>query len=158
MKATNESANRARSFRVRPVLVGCAIVLVVLILPNALTGRHLVQQLFLLGPIVSIASGWFFLLKDRSPNQTWRNVIALVTSLYLMISIPVFFIESSQMRWLGGHQMLSMYVWPWVQWGYALVIGGVAGTFFGRGRARVAFATGAILLLILRLGMGIWVY
>ena len=116
------------------------------------------QQLFLLGPIVSIASGWFFLLKDRSPNQTWRNVIALVTSLYLMISIPVFFIESSQMRWLGGHQMLSMYVWPWVQWGYALVIGGVAGTFFGRGRARVAFATGAILLLILRLGMGIWVY
>ena len=102
---------------------------------------------------------WLVLsIEGWGPNQTWRNVIALVASLYLTISIPVFFFESSQMRWLGRHHMLSMYAWPWAQWGYALVLGGVVGSFFGRGRARVAFATGAILLLILRLGMGIWVY
>jgi len=58
------------------------------------------------------------------------------------------------------HHTFEMYVWPWVHWGYQgylPVLLGVAGSFAGRGRARIAFVVGSILLLVLRESMGTWV-
>ncbi|MFY9844393.1 MAG: hypothetical protein WAK23_14880 [Terriglobales bacterium] len=65
------------------------------------------------------------------------------------------------MRWLmrhPWHQWLSMYVRPWVHWGYTFVFLSVICSFLGRGRARIAFVVGSVLLLMLRFAMGIWVY
>jgi hypothetical protein len=159
MNSASQSISREKWFRVRPqFLLGCAIFLLVLILPDAVHGRRIVQRLLLLVASLAIAWGWFFLWKCREPNQTWRVVIALVASLYLTISPPIFFFESAQMRWMGKHHLISLYAWPWAHWGYLLVLFGVGGSFFGRGRARLAFAIGATLLLVLRLSMGVWVW
>ncbi len=130
----------------------------VLILPNAIDGRKVVQRLLLVVASLAIASGWFFVWKYREPNQTWRAVIALMASLYLTISPPIFFFESAPMRWMGKHYLIAMYAWPWAHWGYVLVFFGVAGSFLGRGRARLAFTTGATLLMVLWLSMGVWVW
>ncbi len=159
MNSTSHSIDRERLFRVRPrFLLGCAISLLVLILPGAVHGRKIVQRLVLVVASLAIACGWVFLWKYREPSQAWRAVIALVASLYLTISPPIFFFESAPMRWMGRHPLISLYAWPWAHWGYLLVLFGVAGSFFGRGRARVAFVVGATLLLVLRLSMGIWVW
>jgi len=141
--------------------MACAAFIVVLVLPDAIRGRHVIQRLVLLLASLAVLSGWFFLLKYREPNRTWRAVVAAVTSVYLTASLPVFLFELSQIRWLMHHHMLSMYVRPWVHWGYQgylPVLWGVAGSFFGRSWARIAFLVGSILLLILRASMGTWVF
>ena len=56
------------------------------------------------------------------------------------------------------HPVLSMYARPWVHWGYLFIYLGVVGSFLGRGRARIAFVVGSILLLILRESMGAWLF
>jgi len=160
----NTDVNRRNLFHVRiRFLLGCVVVLIVFFLPDAIRGSHGVQRAVLLIAGVSIFSGWFFLLKYREPNSTWRALIALLASVYLTASIPVFLFELSQIRWLMRHplhHMFEIYVWPWVRWGhqgYIPVLLGVAGSFLGRGPARVAFVAGSVLLLALRASMGTWV-
>ena len=156
--------NRKSSFRVRPgFLLACATFLGVVALPGVVSDSYSLKRLFLLVAALAVASGWFFLLRDREPNPAWRALIALVTSVYLTVSLPVFLFEMAQIKWLmrnPWNRAFSFYVWPWVHWGYngvILVFLGVAGSFLGRGRARIAFLVGSILLLILRGATSTWI-
>ncbi|HZR63971.1 MAG TPA: hypothetical protein VFA85_02430 [Terriglobales bacterium] len=136
----------------------------VITLPGVVHGNHILKRVFLLLACLALVSGWFFLLKDREPNSLWRASITLLTSVYLTASLPVFFFELSQMRWLmrdSMHRVFSAYAWLWVHWGshgFLQVFLGVVGSFFGRGRARIAFLTGSVLLMILWAAMGTWGY
>ena len=162
MHPESMASNRQSPVRARPkFLLGCAIALVVIFLPAAISGRRLVQQSFLLSAAVAITSGWFLFLQYPEPNSRWRGAVAVLASVYLTASIPVFLFESAQIRWLMGHPLREHYVHLWVHQGsqgYLPTLLGVVGSFFGRGRARVAFVVGSILLLILRLSMGAWVF
>lgn len=145
--------------RVRPTfLAGCATVVVVLILPDALIGRPLLQKASLVIASLAIIFGWYFLVALHDAHPSWRKWIATVTTIYLTLSVPVFFFEMSQMRWFMHHPLLSKYAGPWVHWGFIMVCLGVVGSFFGSGRARIALVAGSVLLLVLRLSMGVWVY
>lgn len=159
--ATPAGIDRKKLFRVRPIfLVACAAFLAVISLPDVVHGSHVLKRVFLLMASLALVSGWFFLLRDREPNSAWRAVIALTTSVYLTVSVPVFLFEMSQIKWLMRHPMnrvFAIYVWPWVHWGFLLVLLGVVGSFFGRGRARIAFFVGSILLTILWAATGTWV-
>jgi hypothetical protein len=109
---------------------------------------------------VAVILGWVFFVTDRETKMTWRSVIAMIASIYLIVSIPVFWIETHVrllMRY-PWHRWLSMYVEPWVHWGIFLILSSIICSFLGRGRARIAFVTGAALLLVLRLAMGTWFY
>lgn len=147
---------------VRPkFLAGCVAVLMVLILPDAVAQSHVLKRVVLLLAALAILAGWLLLLKDGGPKTTWRAQIALVGSVYLVVSLPVFLFEMSQIKWLmrhPWHQWLSMYVRPWAHWGYTFVLLSVICSFLGRGRARIAFVTGSVLLLMLRFATGTWVY
>jgi len=107
----------------------------------------------------AILAGWVLLIKDPGP-KTWRAPIALIGSVYLLASLPVFFLELSPVRWLWRHpwnSWFAMYVGPWVHWGYILVYLSVICSFLGRGRARIAFVTGSVSLMVLREAMGTWI-
>ncbi|HTA23392.1 MAG TPA: hypothetical protein VK763_07650 [Terriglobales bacterium] len=163
MKSMNAAIDRS-NLRVRPNFVfACVVFLLVFFLPDIISGKHGLQKILLLLASVSIAVGWFFLLKPREPNSKLRALVALASSVYLTASLPAFLFELSQIKWLMRHPLhhtFEMYVWPWVHWGYhgyVPVLLGVAGSFAGRGRARTAFVVGSILLLILRESMGTWV-
>jgi hypothetical protein len=159
MDTVNPSINRKTLFHVRPAFIlACAALLGAIILPDALNGRHAAQRSVLLLASLAVALGWYFLLRYREPTRTWRALIALVTSAYLTASLPVFLFELSQIRWLMRHPWPSMYVMPWVRWGYLLVLWGVVGSLVGRGRARIAFVVAGVLLMILRASMGTWVF
>lgn len=153
--------DRKSLFRVRPIfLIACAAFLAVITLPGVVHGSHILKRVFLLLATLALLSGWFFLLRDREPNSTWRALIALITSVYLTVSVPVFLFEMSQIKWLMRHPMnrvFAIYVWPWVHWGVLLVLLGVVGSFFGRGRARIAFLVGSVSLMILWAATGTWV-
>jgi hypothetical protein len=164
MKSENPATDRSDLFGVRPIFVlVCVVCLLVFFLPDAISGRHGVQKVLLLLASFAIASGWFFLVRHLEPNSTLRTLVALTTSVYLTASLPAFLFELSQIKWLMRHPLhhtFEMYVWPWVHWGYQgylPVLLGVAGSFAGRGRARIAFVVGSILLLVLRESMGTWV-
>ena len=89
------------------------------------------------------------------------SLIALAAAIYLVVSLPVFFFELSQIRWLMLHPMrswISVYVRPWVHWGFTLIFFGIVGSFLARGRARIALVIGSVLLLDLRLAMGTFTY
>jgi hypothetical protein len=157
--------NRTHRFRVRgSLLIGGAFVLCVAFLPGIVSGSYILKRAFLISASAAIATGWFFLFKDHEPNSTWRVWLAGITSVYLTVCLPAFLFEMSQIKWLmlhPMHRLFSMYVSPWVHFGFQgllFVAGGVLGSLFGRGRARVAFLVGATLLLILRIAIGDWVY
>ncbi len=165
MTLMNPAVDRKKLFHVRPLfLLGCVAFLVVLILPDAIRGRDGVRHSLLLFATLAIVMGWFFLMKYHEPNTKWRALVALLTSIYVTASVPVFLFELSPTRWLvrhPHHYTFEMYSWPWVHGGYQGFVPlflGVVGCFFGSGRARVAFVTGGILLLVLRASMGTWVY
>ncbi len=162
MNSMNQVANHKSLFYVRPKFVACcAAVVATLILPDAIAQSHILKRVVLLLAALAILAGWLFLLEDRGPKTTWRGLIALVTSVYLVASLPVFLFEMSQVKWLmrhPWHYWLSMYVRPWVHWGYIFVFLSVTCSFLGRGRARIAFVTGSVLLLVLRFATGIWVF
>jgi hypothetical protein len=149
-------------FRVRPrFLAGCAAVVVVLVLPALIAHSRILEQAVLALAALAIIAGWFFLIRDPSPKTTWRAVIALITAVYLVASLPAFFFELSPMRWFGRHpwhSWLSMYARPWVHWGHILVFLSIICSFLGRGRARIAFVTGSVLLMVLREAHPIWLY
>ncbi|MGA9495287.1 MAG: hypothetical protein WA718_11220 [Terriglobales bacterium] len=162
MKSMDQVQERKLLLGVRPkFLAGCAAVVAVLILPDTIAQLHILKRVVLILAALAILAGWLLLLKDGGPKTTWRALTALVGSVYLVVSLPVFLFEMSQMRWLmrhPWHQWLSMYVRPWVHWGYTFVFLSVICSFLGRGRARIAFVVGSVLLLMLRFAMGIWVY
>jgi hypothetical protein len=161
-KSVGEAQEQTRLFRVRPkFLAGCAAVVAVLILPDAIAQSRVRMLVVLLLAALSILAGWVLLLKDREPNTAWRALMAIVAAVYLVLSLPVFLFEMSQIKWLmrhPWHYWISMYVRPWVHWGYIFVFLSVIGSFLGRGRARIAFVTGSVLLMVLRFAMGIWVF
>jgi uncharacterized membrane protein len=146
----------------RGLLLALVVFLAVFLLPAAIRQAH-VQRLLLAFAALAIAVGWFSLIKYREQNSAWRSAIALVSSVYLTASLPVFVFELSQVKWLmlnPHHSLFSAYTRLWLRWGYQgylFVLLGTAGSFFGRGRARAAFLIGSIALLILRASMGVWI-
>ena len=160
MNSTNQIVSQQSCFRVRPrFLAGCAAVLVVLILPGLIAHSHLERAVLVLAAL-AILAGWFLLLRDPGPKTTWRTLITLITSVYLVASLPVFFFELSPVRWLWRHPWSSwfaIYVGPWVHWGYIFVYLSAICSFLGRGRARIAFVIGSVLLVVLREAMGTWI-
>ena len=124
------------------------------------TSRIAKDVLLFLGAL-SVAVGWFYRFKSPANNLLWRSAIAFVTAAYLVLVIPVYYFELNQWRWfLGSHPWVSMYAEPWARWRWSQVSVylGVAGSFAGRGRSRIAFVVGATLLMILWESMGQWVY
>ena len=162
MNSTNQVVGQEPWFRVRPkFLAACAAVIAVLILPDVIAHSYIIERAVLLFAALAILAGWFLLLKDPWPKANWRAVIMLLTSVYLVASLPVFLFELSPWRWFvrhPWHSRFSMYAMPWVHWGYIFVFLSVMCSFLGRGRARIAFVTGSVLLMALREAMGTWVY
>jgi hypothetical protein len=161
MSPQTQFLSQGNYLRVRPwFLAGCVAFLVMLILPGVIRDSHASQRVLLFLAAVAILSGWIMLLVDK-PRMTWRTVTAMIASVYLVASLPVFIFEMSQLKWFmryPHHYLLSMYVRPWVHWGYILIPLGVICSFLGRGRARVAFVTGAALLMVIWVAVGIWVF
>jgi hypothetical protein len=162
MDSTEQLGGQESWFRVRPKFIaGCAAVVAVLILPDVIARSRILQQVVLLLAALAILAGWFLLVKDSGPKTTWRSVMALISSVYLVVSLPVFFFELSPWRWFvrhPWHSWFSMYARPWVHWGYLFVCLSVVCSFLGRGRARTAFVTGSVLLMVLRLAAVTWVF
>jgi hypothetical protein len=148
--------NRKGLLHVRPIFFfASGVFLAVVTLPDVVRGSHTLRRICLWSAALLILLGWYFLVKDRTPNSAWRKLIALITSVYLTVSLPVFLFEMSQMKWFMRHPMhhaFALYVRPWVHWGYGGILPvflGVVGSFFGRGRARVAFLFASTLQMIL---------
>jgi hypothetical protein len=162
MNSTDQIVGQESWFRVRPrFLAGCAAVVFVLILPDLIAHSHILEQGVLASAALAILAGWFFLIRDPRPKTTWRTLIALLMSVYLVASLPVFLFELSPWRWFvrhPWHSWLSMYAMPWVHWGYIFVFLSVICSFLGRGRARIALVTGSVLLMVLREATGTWVF
>jgi len=156
MTSASPPMERKGRFHVRPgFLLGCAIFLMVFFLPGALWNKLYAQRALFALATVAILSGWFFVLLSPESNSRWRSVIALVASIYLTISLPAFAYELSPFYWWLHHRAPLFYIWPFVHWGYALTLLGLIGSFFGRGRARIAFVIASTVLVIIRLA-GIW--
>lgn len=146
--------------QVRPLLLlTCSAAILVILLPGEVRGHRTAQWLILIFANSAILLGWFFYLTDREWNSKWRKFVALATGLYLIASIPAFFFEFSPVKWfMRNHQWSSLYVRPWVHWGFVLVYLGCVGSFFGRGRGRIAFAVASVLLIILWESMARWIF
>jgi hypothetical protein len=162
MNSVNQLQVRDNWWRVRPrFLLTCAVCLLVLILPGLAGKRLFVQRAYLTFASLAILSAWLFLLKSDETRSKWRSIIALVACLYLTVSIPIFLYELSDIRWRIRHPLpqvlISTYVWPWVHWGYLLLLFGLTGSFFAQGRVRIALVTASVLLLALRASMGTWI-
>lgn len=160
MNSASSGIDRGKQlFRVRPnFILACIAVLAVLGAPGAIRGSLPTQRLVLLFAGVSIASGWFFRFRDRTPNGTWRASIALVTSIYLTTSIPAYCLAFfASVWWVFQHHTFWIFLGPWATWGHVLAYFGVAGSFFGRGRARIAFVVGSTLLMVLMESTGKWI-
>lgn len=155
---TMEAVSPDGRFRVRPsVLIGCALLFAVVVLPILFSHKYYAQMSLLLAASLCVISGWFALVRYRELDATWRGWIALLTSVYLTVSLPGFFIEFSPMMWFIRTHWAQIYVRPWIHWGFIYVYLSVAGSFLGRGRARIAFVLASVLLLILWESMGRWV-
>jgi hypothetical protein len=148
---------RQGRFHARPAfLFGCAIFLLVFFIPGIVAHKAHAQRVLLGLAIVAIISGWFFLLTHRESNSRWRSAVALAASIYLTMSLPAFAYELSSFNWLLHHHAPLLYIWPFVHWGYLLALFGLLGSFFGRGRARIAFVIASTVLMIIRLA-DIWI-
>jgi hypothetical protein len=140
MNVTNAAISKKGFFGLRPVLLlWCAVGLIVFFLPNVIRGKYLLQCTILLIASMSVISGWLLLFTRGKPNNLWREIVVLITSVFLTSSIPVFLFELSQIRWLMRHplhQVFSTYAWMWVKSpynGYSLVLLNVFGSLLGRG-------------------------
>jgi hypothetical protein len=151
--------SRDGSLRVRPeILIGCALVFSAVIFPGLFSHHYYAQMGLLLVSSVCVISGWFVLVICREFDATFRGWVALFTSVYLTASIPAFFIEFSPITWFMHAHWASLYVRPWVHWGFIYVYLSVLGSFLGRGRARIVFVLASVLLLVLWGSMGPWIY
>lgn len=162
MNTVNAAVPQKSHFTVRPrFLAGCAAVLAVLFLPDLVAESYAAKVLVLLLATAFILAGCLLLLGEHEQTYSWRSLISLIAAVYLVISLPVFLFEISQIRWLmrhPWHHWFSLYVRPWVHWGYLFICLSIIGSLLGRGRARIAFVTGSLLLLVLRGATGTWVY
>ena len=159
MRYLMSAADRQGQFRVRPVVViSCALLFAAIILPIPFSHKYNAQMGLLLTACVCVLAGWFFLAWYREFDTTWRGWIAMATAVYLTVSLPGFFIEFSPITWFMHAHWASLYVRPWVHWGFIYVYISVAASFLGRGRARIAFVLASVLLMILWESMGRWIY
>lgn len=163
MNSMNRTLGGKGLFHVRPgLLLLCAAFVLLVVsslgaLPDLIRGSLFAQGAILLVASAAIAVGWFCTAKYPEPNGTWRASIALITSVYLAVSIPAYFLAVfSTLGWLLHHHVFWAFLRPWARWGYVMVYMAFAGSFFGRGRARIAFVLGATLLLILWESTGKW--
>lgn len=161
--AMNRTLGQKGLFHVRPdLLLLCAAFVLLAVsslggLPDLIRRSLFAQGAILLAASAAIAVGWFCTAKYSEPNSAWRASIALITSVYLTVSIPAYFLAVfSTLGWLLHHHVLWAFLRPWARWGYVTVYMAFAGSFFGRGRARIAFVLGATLLLILWESTGRW--
>jgi hypothetical protein len=121
MKAMVAVGSDGRS-RVRPaVLIGCALLFAVVVLPIFFSHRYYAQMCLLMAACLCVISGWFVLVIYRELDTTWRGRVALFTSVYLTASIPGFFIEFSRITWFMHAHWASLYVRPWVHWGFIYI-------------------------------------
>jgi len=152
---------REHPFRIRPIFIATSLVgVAVLITPHLVAQSYLLKRAVLFLASLSTIAGWFFMLRETG-KFTLRQLPELIAAIYLLISLPVFLFEISQVRWLAlhpWHNWFSMYVRPWVHWGYFLILVSVICSLLGRGKARVAFVAGSLLLMVLRFATGSWVY
>jgi len=153
MSSASQLAQGGNWYQVRPrFLAGCAAVLFILILPDAIKSAHLQRPVLLLGSL-AIVLGWF-LWKPRESIPMGRSVIALAASLYVTLFAPVVFLMFFLHQPWRYHALLVLrYAPSWHDWSLVLACLCVAGSFFGRGRARIAFVVGSTLLLVLQLSM-----
>jgi multisubunit Na+/H+ antiporter MnhG subunit len=160
MEATSLAKDRERLFRVRPaVLLACFGILLVMLLPDAMREHRSAKWLLLTFGSLAVILGWFFYIRHHENNSKWREFIALITAVYLTASIPAYYFEFFPIKWLmRGPHWSALYVRPWVHWAFIFVYLSVAGSLLGRGRARIAFTTGSILLLILWEAMPRWIW
>jgi len=162
MNSTSQLVGQEAWFRARPkFLVGCAAVVAVLFLPEVIAHSRIVKEAVLLLAVLAILIGWWLLLRDSGSKTNWRTVTAFIASVYLVASLPVFIFELSQAKWFiqhPWHSLFSMYALPWIRWGYIFIYLSVICSLLGRGRARIAFVTGSVLLMVLRQAMGTWVF
>jgi energy-converting hydrogenase Eha subunit A len=162
MNSDNQVRSGPGLFSLRPRFVAaCAAFILILVLPWEIRNSLALQRGFLIAAAMAILVGWVLLLMDRPQRASWRTMAAAITSVYLVASLPVFVFEMSQDRWFMRHPWhwwFEIYARPWVHWGYIFVYLSVIGSFLGRGRSRVAFVTGALLLMVVWEAMGIWVY
>jgi hypothetical protein len=153
------AVDRGGNLRVRlAVLIGCGILLAVVTLPMVFAHRYYAQMGLLFVSSICIISGWLLLVSYRELDTSLRGRLSLFTSLYLTASVPGFLIEFSPITWFMHAHWASLYVRPWVHWGFIFVYLSIAGSFLGRGRARVAFVLASVLLTILWESMGRWIY
>jgi hypothetical protein len=90
-------------FSVRPVfLLFCTAVLAVVFMPDLFVRRHTAQSTLLLVAAVAVVLSWFYLAHHPEQAGGWGRWIAIATSVYLSLSIPVFFLELSPVRWFMG--------------------------------------------------------
>ena len=153
MSSAGQLAQGGNWSQVRPrFLAGCAAVLCILILPDAMQRIHAQRPVLLLGSL-AIVLGWF-LLKPRESILTKRDVIALAASLYVTLFTPVLFlILFLHQPWRHSALVVLRYAPSWHDWSLVLACLCVAGSFLGRGRSRIAFVVGSTLLLVLQLSM-----
>ena len=137
MNSMNATLDRKGPFHVRPgLLLFCTAFVLLLVcslgpLPDLIRGPF-AQGAILLVASAAIAVGWFCTAKYSEPNSAWRALVALITSLYLTVSIPAYFLALfATIGWFLHHRMFWAFLRPWARWGSVLVYMGFAGSFFG---------------------------
>jgi hypothetical protein len=160
MEGSSLIIDRGRFFLVRPLfLLTCFGFLLMFLLPDAIRGNRTGHWLLFIFGSLAVILGWCFYFGDPEKTSKWREFVSLLTALYLTASIPVYFFEFSPVKWfMRGHSWPSLYVRPWVHWGFIFVFLGVVGSLFGSGRARIAFTTSSILLALLWESMARWIF
>jgi len=160
MTANASTSLENTSFQARTGLVlVCVSFLVAILLPGALKGHRTGQWLIFIFGCSALLIAWFFQIFSREVNNKWRQLIVVVDLVLLTASIPTFYFEFSPAKWfLRSHDWPSLYVRPWVHLGFMPIFFGVACSFFGKGRTRVAMVTGSSLLAILWASMSVWIF
>ena len=68
------AAGSGGRFRVRPaVLIGCALLFAVVVLPIFFSHRYFAQMFLLLAASLCIISGWFVVVRYGELDPTWRT-------------------------------------------------------------------------------------
>ena len=147
-----------KSSRPRPVVVmACAVLLAIGAGPFAFSHRYHAQLGLLVSATLCVVFGWMAFFRYREGESSLRGRIALITSVYLTLSLPAFFIEFSPLLWFVHAHWARIYVRPWIHWGFVPIYLSVACAFFGRGRSRVAFILASTLLAVLWESMSRWI-
>lgn len=98
---------------------------------------------------LAVAVGLVFLLKDRAPSSWWRKALFLASAAALILSVIGVGagFATYQSNWWGSLTDNTYTLWR--RFGIILQGVAIAGTFFGVGRSRRAFATALTSLCLL---------